>query len=63
MVPLGYLSVQVQYCTPLPCAREMGERIASQVAKRQIERWAKPRRMNRRSEGERSGGRCLTSLK
>lgn len=62
MVPLAYLSLKVQYCTPLSHAREVAERIASQLAKRQIGRLAKTLRMNRRSEGERSGGGCLTIL-
>lgn len=62
MVPLAYLSLQVQYCTPLPHAREVAERIASQVVKRQTGRLAKTR-MNRSSEGEESGGECLTTLK
>lgn len=38
MVPPAYLSLQVQYCTPLSRAREVAERIASQVAKRQRKR-------------------------
>lgn len=61
MVPLAYFSLKVQYCTPLFRAREVAERIASQVAKRQIGRLAKTLRMNR-SEGKRSGGGCLTTL-
>lgn len=63
MVPLAYLSLQGKYCIPLSRAREVVERIASQVAKTQIGRLAKTRRMNRRSEGERSGGGDLTTLK
>lgn len=62
MVPLVYLSLQVQYCNPLSHAREVAKRIASQVAKRQRGRLAKTRRINR-SEGERSGGGCLTTQK
>lgn len=33
MVPLAFLSLQVQHCTPLSRAREVAERIPSQVAK------------------------------
>lgn len=51
MVPLASLSLQVQYRTSLSRAREVAERIASQVAERQIGRLAKTGRMNRRLEG------------
>jgi len=52
MVPCAALSLQAQYCTSQTCAREVAERIASQVAERQIERLAKTGGMNRRLGGK-----------
>lgn len=45
-------TLQVQYCTLLSRAGEVAERIASQVAERQIGRLARTGRTSRRLEGK-----------
>lgn len=59
MVTLASLSLQVQYCTLLPHASEVAERIGSGKGNSEVSQDGK----NKQIRGERSGGGCLSTLK